>query len=164
MKSCLGGTFDHLHNGHKSLLQAAFSGSDFVLVGLTSDKFANANHKYKSNLESFRDRKAELKNFLYANNFLERAKIDEIQDEVGTSLKYEDLGAIYCTPDTRDSAEKINKRRAMRALSALKVFEVPMVMAEDTLPISSERVRRGIINTEGKVLQWTGKTAGYSLK
>jgi len=164
MKSCVGGTFDHLHVGHRALLKEAFSKSDFVLIGISSDKLASETHKYKSNLQSLIDRKTALTNFLYEIDALDRAKIDIINDPIGTTIKYEDLKAIFCTDETRKSAETVNKRRLMRALPSLKIFEIPLVEAEDGLRISSERIRRGIINEEGKVLKWTGKTAGFSLK
>lgn len=163
MKSCLGGTFDHLHKGHKEFLHAAFAKSDFVLIGLSSEKFANNNHKYKATLQSFIERKSALTNFLYENNYLERAKIDEINDEVGTAIKYHDLNTIFCTPDTHANAEKVNRWRAMRALPCCKVQEVPIVLAEDKLPISAERIRRGLIDREGTVLKWTANRVGYSL-
>lgn len=164
MKSCLGGTFDHLHKGHRALLQTAFAQSDFVLIGLSSDKFAHQIHKYKSNLQSYIERKAELTNYLYGQGWLEKAKIEKIEDSVGTSTKYEDLGAIFCTPETRKNADLVNKRRAMRALSSLRVFEVPLVLAEDGLPISAERIRRDFIDKEGGVLKWIPSKVGYSLK
>jgi len=164
MKSCLGGTFDHLHKGHEALLHAAFAKSEFVLIGLTSDKYANTNHKYKASLETYMERKAALTNFLYANNYLEKAKVEQIQDSVGTATKYNDLKTIFCTSDTTQNAEKVNRWRLMRALPSLRVQEVPLVLAEDGLSISSERIRRGIIDREGKVLKWMPSKVGYSLK
>ena len=39
-KIVVGGTFDGLHKGHKSVLKTAFENADEVVVGLTSDEFA----------------------------------------------------------------------------------------------------------------------------
>ena len=164
MKSCLGGTFDHLHKGHKALLDAAFSQSRFVLIGLSSDKFAHETHTYKATLQSFLERKEALTGYLYSKNYLERSKIEEINDPIGTSTKYHNLGVIFCTEDTRANAELINKRRNMRALPSLKIFEVPIVLAEDGLPISAERIRRGIVTIDGKVLKWTTSRVKISLE
>ena len=63
-KVCLGGTFDQLHIGHKSLLEMAFSTSNEVIIGLTSDQRANlgrANgvlHKYEERYSNIRKRKS----------------------------------------------------------------------------------------------------------
>ena len=46
-KVCLGGTFDQIHLGHKSLLEMAFSLSDNVIIGLTTNKRANKNRKLR---------------------------------------------------------------------------------------------------------------------
>jgi len=164
MKSCLGGTFDHFHKGHKALLDTAFSQSHFVLIGLSSNKFADETHKYKATLQSFLERKEALTSFLYANNYLEKSKIEEINDPIGTSTKYQDLEAIFCTEETRANAELINKRRMMCALPALKIINVPLVLAEDGLPISAERIRRGIVTIDGKVLKWTPSRVKISLE
>src|SRR5207247_2326587 len=41
MRFVLGGSFDILHDGHEALLRAAFAGRPaFVLIGLTTDRFA----------------------------------------------------------------------------------------------------------------------------
>jgi len=34
-----GGTFDHIHAGHRALLDKSFEVGDEVIVGLTSDEF-----------------------------------------------------------------------------------------------------------------------------
>lgn len=52
----MGGTFDHLHIGHKLLLKTAFSISRKVVIGLTAEEMLN-NKKYKSKLEDYKTRK-----------------------------------------------------------------------------------------------------------
>ena len=49
----MGGTFDHLHDGHKFLLKTALSISHFVEIGLTSQELL-VNKKAFSKLEDFR--------------------------------------------------------------------------------------------------------------
>jgi len=43
----LGGTFDHLHQGHQALLSKAFTIGNYVTIGLTTDKYVT-NIKYQT--------------------------------------------------------------------------------------------------------------------
>ncbi|MGQ0376371.1 MAG: adenylyltransferase/cytidyltransferase family protein, partial [Nitrososphaerota archaeon] len=51
----LGGTFDIIHNGHIELLRKAFSISDKVIIGLTSDELAIRKGKNPVNKYSRRE-------------------------------------------------------------------------------------------------------------
>ena len=42
----LGGTFDHLHKGHKEFIKFALNLSEKLIVGLTSDEYVS-NSKFK---------------------------------------------------------------------------------------------------------------------
>ena len=59
---CLGGTFDHLHLGHKSLLEKAFEVSEEIIIGLTTDKKANE-LRVKEQLNSYEERYISLNNY-----------------------------------------------------------------------------------------------------
>ncbi len=53
----MGGTFDIIHKGHLILFANAFEISDKVIIGLTSDEFAEKNgkapiHKYDQRLKN----------------------------------------------------------------------------------------------------------------
>ena len=44
-----GGTFDHFHKGHREFLKKQLEISERVLIGITSDKFANSKNMTLSN-------------------------------------------------------------------------------------------------------------------
>ncbi|MHA2309172.1 MAG: adenylyltransferase/cytidyltransferase family protein, partial [Candidatus Heimdallarchaeaceae archaeon] len=46
----MGGTFDHLHQGHKALLEAAISMGNFIRVGITTDEFAKSLRRSDSHI------------------------------------------------------------------------------------------------------------------
>jgi len=149
MKACIGGTFDHLHKGHKRFLDKVFEQADTVFVGITSDSFAKS-LPLADKVQHFEERKKALKDYLYSAGYLDRATIEEINDIFGPATKASDLEAIFCTSKTKENSLKLNEERMKVALRPLRVIEVDLVEGEDENPISSEQIRAGEINTEGK--------------
>ncbi len=143
MKTIAAGTFDRLHRGHLKFLEAAEKMGD-VTIGLTSDSFVERKEKTKSGIIlPYEKRRKELRRAGYRT-------IREIDDSIGFALEKE-FEAIVVTKKTRPAAEKINKKRREAGLSPLLIVEVPFVMADDGRPISSSRIRLGIIDREGRV-------------
>ena len=71
---------------------------------------------------------------------------------LGTTLNqnfYAD--AILVSNNTKVSAVKINKERVKRNLPRFEIVISPQVLAEDTQPISSFRIRNGEIDRKGKL-------------
>lgn len=170
----IGGTFDHLHKGHRWILHEAFKSGEKVIVGLTSDKYAEEKFKEKSVLrqslgqplrlrsvqaeykvnfkvQSYKERKEELEAFLRQAKLLDRAEIIEIHDVYGGAEKNQELEAIAVTRDSLAGAREINKRRKDLGLSKLMVIRLPLVTAEDGKRISSDRIRSGETDREGKL-------------
>ena len=75
----MGGTFDHLHEGHKFLLKIALKLSHQIEIGLTSQELLK-NKKYYSKLENYRTRENNLKRFISSFTDLNRVNIVEIKD------------------------------------------------------------------------------------
>lgn len=148
MKVCLGGTFDTIHEGHKVLLRKAFEVGDQVLIGLTSDTMASR----KGVVKSFRERCRALEEYLRSQGFKDFV-VAEIHDRFGPAAELEDVDAIVVSEETEETARELNKIRASRGLRALKIVKVPLIPAEDGLPISSTRIRRGEIDAKGRVLR-----------
>ncbi len=149
----LGGTFDHLHKGHKKLINEAFKQSKFVTIGLVKENLYRkkflANH-----VELYNLRKKHLINYLKSKFFFKRARIITISDIFGTTLQDEKLETIFVTKDTRTNALKINDERIKRSLKPLEIITIPFVLAQDGKPITSERIRSGEIDREGHNFQF----------
>ena len=143
MEVIIGGTFDRLHKGHLNLLEAAKKLGN-VTCGLTTDKFISKTKKLRKELIApYEARKSDLEKLGIRN-------ILPLDDEIGDSLnpKYE---AIVVSKETRPAADRINELRASKGLQPLLVIEAPFALAEDGRPISSERIRQGILTREGKL-------------
>ncbi len=124
--------------------------ADFLLIGVTTDKFA---HEMKNHdVEPFEVRKKAVENFLKSKGFKDY-EIFPIDDPYGPCLTLKDIYAIIVSEETLFRAEEINELRKSRGLSPLKVFVVDMLLAEDGKPISSSRIRKGEIDREGRLLR-----------
>ncbi|GAH01376.1 unnamed protein product [marine sediment metagenome] len=82
----MGGTFDHLHDGHKYLIETALSISHQVVIGLTSQKMLKRK-KVASKIEDYETRKKNIENFISSITELDRVKIVELNDPYGPPIK-----------------------------------------------------------------------------
>lgn len=146
-KVCLGGTFDKIHLGHESLLRAAFSLSDEVIVGLTSDRRAKINRS-EEHINPYSERFESLNEFI-SNNFKSNYSIVALNDNWGPGVFDESLNAIIVSEETEKVAIELNVNRKLKGLKELEIVVVPLVLANDGRRISSTRIRNKEINIEG---------------
>lgn len=146
-KIAVGGTFDKFHKGHEKLLSTAFELGDEVLIGITSDTFAN-NKTHE--IEPLNQRISKIKEFV--KKYDTPYEIKEIFDANGTADTDSKLDAIVVSKETQSSAENINMLRQQNKLHDLDIIVIDWIMAEDRAPISSTRIRKGEINKKGILL------------
>lgn len=145
---CMGGTFDHLHRGHRALLaRAATLPSDHVFVGVTSDELASRGRS--RTVRPLAERVAAVRAFVRQWPHLEVA---EIKDPVGRAMEA-GFTHIVVTPETRGRALDISRERERAGLAALEVVVVPFVLADDGRPVRATRVAHGEIDAEGHLLR-----------
>ncbi|MGQ9538424.1 MAG: phosphopantetheine adenylyltransferase [Candidatus Bathycorpusculaceae bacterium] len=147
----VGGTFDELHRGHKTLLLKAFDVGEQVLIGLCTDEFVAKMGKPHM-VDSYEERLTELKAFLGEHGLAERAKIIPLNDAYGVTLKRGCLEALVVSRETEPTAAKINEERRKRGLEPLNIIVIDMVPSENHAPISTTRIRRGEIDREGRLI------------
>ncbi len=138
-----GGTFDHLHIGHKKLLEACLQSGERVTVGITTK--ATVRHKaYIVSLESYSKRAENVR--LFNSSVI----IYKLTDMYGPTLTDMSIDAICVTEDTLSGATKINKKRLQLGMKPLSIISIPMVYDNNNEKISSERIRKGVIDREGR--------------
>ena len=143
----LGGTFDIIHKGHIALLTLAFSISKYVIIGVSSDKFAI--ERGKSIMNDYNTRVNNLKNVLI--NYDNRYTIIRLDDDFGPALYRDDIEALIVSKETEEKGRILNRLRKENGLKELEIITIDMVLANDGKPISSTRIKRGEIDTEGNL-------------
>ncbi len=144
----VGGTFDPLHEGHKALLAKAaeLSRGGELLVGLTSSEMVrNKSHGVADYIQRFKD----VLGFIRSQGI--EPIIIRLDDPYGPTI-HEDFDYIVVSPETHPVALKINSIRSENGLEPLKIVLVDYVLADDGLPISSTRIKKGEIDVSGRVL------------
>lgn len=147
----VGGTFDELHKGHKTLLKTAFMYGENVWIGLCTDEFARKLRK-NHEIAPYEERISELKRFLNDLGVSNRAKIIPLSDPYGPAATSTEIEAIVVSRETEPRARELNALRVRNGLKPLEIISIDMVLAEDWIPISTTRIRRGEIDREGKLI------------
>ena len=145
----VGGTFDHIHRGHKALLRRAFEVCELVFIGLSSDRFAAL--EGKKIRHDFETRKKQLEEFLSNTYPGRRYVITTLESNFGAGIFTKNIEAIVVSAETLPSVDAANQKRLQMGLPQMKIEVVPMVMASDGKRISSTRIRAGEIDSEGNV-------------
>ncbi|CBQ69610.1 related to ELP2-29 kDa subunit of elongator and elongating RNA polymerase II holoenzyme [Sporisorium reilianum SRZ2] len=129
----LGGTFDHLHVGHKILLtMAALIADREIIVGVTDDAMLTK----KSNaalLEPIDERIATVNAFIslvrLPFNPLNQ-RVVKLEDVAGPAVTEADLQALVVTDETISGAEFIDGKRKENGLSSLENWVIGVVGSE----------------------------------
>ncbi|MCX6687150.1 MAG: pantetheine-phosphate adenylyltransferase, partial [Methanoregula sp.] len=128
MKVMVGGTFDPLHDGHRSLLSRSFAlagREGEVVIGLTTDQFAS---RKLHQIHPFDARKKELIDFITNQNFTARWIIEPLNDQYGSALDA-DFDAIVVSEDTLPVAMEINGLRRERGRKKVDIHQITCVLA-----------------------------------
>ena len=136
----MGGTFDHLHNGHKFLIETALSLSHEVHIGLASQEML-MNKKFASKIENYETRKKNLEKFIKSVSTLERVKIVELNDPYGPPIDDPKYEGIIVSQETYKGALKINEIRENKGFKPLIIIVIPMILGKDNQKISSTSIR-----------------------
>ncbi|KAK9475073.1 uncharacterized protein V1510DRAFT_409958 [Dipodascopsis tothii] len=127
----VGGTFDHLHVGHKILLtMSGYLARERLIVGVTGQELLK-NKKYAEYMESVAVRKEAVLDFVaYIYPHLPADAV-EIHDIYGPTAAEPDLDALVISAETRKGARMVNEERARRGYAPLKVWEIGVVGGGD---------------------------------
>lgn len=128
--SAVGGTFDHLHDGHKILLlMAAFVTKKHLIVGVTGPQML-LKKKYADAMETIEQRIKAVTRFL--QEILPASvsfAIYQIDDVCGPTGFIKDIDALVISEETRKGADFVNDYREKQDFPALEVVSVDVLGA-----------------------------------
>ena len=146
-----GGTFDHVHKGHAALLAKSFEVGEKVVIGVTSDAFARKEGKIPD--QSFEERVRNLEALVRSRFPGRKYMIAKLDDNFGPGIASPEVEGIVVSEETAAKVPLANALRAAKGYSPLQVVVVNYVLADDKMPISSTRIRGGVIDRDGKLLK-----------
>eukprot|EP00947_MAST-08B_sp_MAST-8B-sp1_P004487 g4487.t1 len=141
-KVVLGGTFDHMHNGHKKLLFVSASVcSEELTIGITSDAMLSKK-KGKELIEPIDKRKESVRDFLVTFKPSLAVNLVTIDDPFGPSIVVPDLEAIVVSTETLRGGQMVNDRRIA---AGLKPLAIVATKRQDSSTLSSTFVREWMV-------------------
>jgi len=137
----MGGTFDHLHKGHKLLIKTALSISNNLVIGLTTRRLLK-NKNYASKLEDYETREKNLKKFISSFTDLKRVKIIELNEPYGPPINDPKYEGLVVSQDTYPNALKMNEIREKKGFEPMIIITVAIIKDEDNKKLSSTSIRK----------------------
>ena len=129
----MGGTFDHMHSGHKLLLtQACLLTKDTLHIGITGDELLKSK-AYAALIEPFELRKQRVLRFIQSLTVHLKIEITELSDPVGPAGTNPNFEACILTREVEKGGTMINEIRLANQLQPLELVFVDMILAQKDL-------------------------------
>jgi len=148
-----GGTFDVIHIGHLALLSKAFEQGKKVVIGVSSDEFADTVRGKGKITHTYEQRVANLRQVIQANFGDVIYEITKLNTTYGPTVLSGEVDALIASSETAKKVSEINEIRSNKGIRPLVIVTVDMIRADDGNPISSSRIRSGQIDPLGKLLK-----------
>ncbi len=138
----MGGTFDHLHVGHKFLLRTALKLSKTIEIGLTSQGLLK-NKNSPSKLEDYNTRKNNLETFISTFTNINRVSIVEIRnwDDMAKYSQDPEYEGLVVSQETYSNAVKLSEQGEAKGLEPLILIVIPLLKDKNNIKISSTAIR-----------------------
>lgn len=153
----VGGTFDHIHAGHKILLtMTALLSTKSMVVGVTDDCML-LKKKHRELIDSTEQRVKNVETYL---NFVKRGityEVVPITDPFGPTVSDPTIDALVVSKETLKGGDLVNSERDMRGYPPLELRIIDVISSEnasvqgkdmDVLKISSSWIREYLAKGE----------------
>ncbi|GAA5980058.1 hypothetical protein JCM11641_008273 [Rhodosporidiobolus odoratus] len=134
----LGGTFDHLHAGHKILLTMACAiATEKIIVGVSDDDLL-INKKHRQYLQPLSQRISAIQGFIELVRPSLQHDVVPLQDVYGPTAHDPEIEALVVSEETRSGGDTINKLRQSNGLNVLDVHVINLVADDAAAPVDGE--------------------------
>lgn len=141
-----GGTFDHLHNGHKLLITAsALLCVRKLIVGVTR---APKNKMFSEYMEPFYRRAAAVTEMVYKINQNVIICMEALDDVAGPVGRQGELDLLVLSEETKSGGESVRKLREERGLHPISFVVIPVIGFNNGDKLSSTMIRSKIAKKE----------------
>lgn len=148
-KVIYGGTFDHLHSGHRLLITTAcLICTKHMIVGLVVNTDKKLFARYS---EPFHVRAGKITELIYKINPGIILQIEPLYDAVGPAGTIPDANVLVVSEETLSGANIVQEARKRNGLKPTKVVTIPVIMLDDKNKYSSTEVRRSISHEDNRL-------------
>lgn len=145
----IGGSFDHLHNGHRYFISSSLDLTDKMVIGLTSDRYLREIKQIEGFLP-FEEREKQLLEYIKSIGRADDVVINPLEkNEIPHNLQ-DMVEAVVVTSDTLSGAKDLNHERLIKGLSPLSIIEIPLMDGVNGEKISSSKIRSGEVDDKGE--------------
>lgn len=140
----VGGTFDHLHPGHKVLLSiTGLLANKKIIVGLTADQLLQKK-AHKEVLQPYNTRADTVSAFLKDINPDIDVEIVRLIDMYGPTVEISNIDALIVSQETRDNGSSVNNERGKRNMPPLAIHVIEC-LNQAAIKISSTDIRAKLV-------------------
>ena len=143
MIAAVAGTFNILHEGHRALIDRAFSIGDEVYIGITSDAMASVSRRM---LNSYYIREKAVKDYALTKN--KAFRIFSIDDIYGPDEMMDHVDVLVVSEETLKNGEEVVRRAKERGRD-MGLSVVGLVKKKDGSKLSSTDIVNGICSRNG---------------
>ena len=143
MIAAVAGTFNILHDGHKALIDRAFSLGDKVYIGITSDRMASSSRNF---VNSFYVRRKAIEDYVSA--FGKEFRFFEIDDIYGPGEMMEKVNVLIVSQETLENGKKVVKHFSELG-TKMELSIVDIVQKKDGSKLSSTDIVNGVCSRNG---------------
>lgn len=141
---CVGGTFDHIHSGHRILLSTAVLSlypSGLLYIGLAEEPLLK-NKAYKELITSYPERESQVQELINILNPKLNTQIIPLYDPYGPTISDPKVDCIVVSDETKGVVEDINQRRRSKGYNDLTQISIELLQSNNSKQkLSSSTIR-----------------------